>query len=186
MGVALTGCANSVHAAHQVTPVVVPAICTSANSSMNVVAHEDDDILFMAPATYTDVAAGRCLTTVYLTAGDDGQAPSYWHGREDGAMAAYAKMAGVRNSWTTTRLETAPGQTAVTRTLNGTDVRLIFLRLPAGSPGGRAVHHYECLSKLHAGTIKVLHAVDGTATYTSASLRATLTGFMTKFQPSVV
>ena len=72
---------------------MVPAICTSANSSMNVVAHEDDDILFMDPPTYTDVAAGRCLTTVYLTAGDDGQGASYWHGREDGAMAAYAKMA---------------------------------------------------------------------------------------------
>jgi len=186
MGGALSGCALSVGAVDQVTAVVVPAVCTSANSSMNVVAHQDDDILFMDPATSMDVAAGRCLTTVYLTAGDDGQSASYWHGREDGAMAAYAKMAGTRYSWTTTRLKTASGQPAVTRTLTGTNIRLIFLRLPTGSPGGRAVHHYECLSKLHAGTIKVVHAVDGTAAYTSASLRATLTGFMTKFQPSVV
>ena len=101
-------------------------------------------------------------------------------------MAAYAKMAGHTNSWATTRLQTASDQAVVTRTLNGTDIRLIFLRLPTGSPGGRAIHHYECLSKLHAGTIKVVHAVDGTAAYSSASLRATLTGFMTKFQPSVL
>ena len=31
-----------------------------------------------------------------------------------------------------------------------------------------------------------MHAVDGTAAYTSASLRATLTGFMTRFRPSLV
>jgi LmbE family N-acetylglucosaminyl deacetylase len=153
---------------------------------MNVVAHEDDDILFMDPATSTDVAAGRCLTTVYLTAGDDGQDASYWRGREDGAMAAYAEMAGTRDSWTTTRLPTASGQAAITRTLDGTDIRLVFLRLPTGSPGGRAIHHHECLGKLHAGTITTVNAVDGSASYTSASLRATLTGIMTTFRPSVV
>jgi len=191
MGVALTGCAHPVDAdplnvPAPVTPVVVPATCTHANSSMNVVAHEDDDILFVNPATDTDVAGGRCVTTVYLTAGDDGRSASYWHGREDGAMAAYAEMAGIRNAWTTTRLRTASGQAVVTRTLNGTGIRLIFLRLPTGSPGGRAANHYQSLSKLHAGTIPTVSAVDGTATYTSASLRATLTGFMTTFQPSVV
>jgi LmbE family N-acetylglucosaminyl deacetylase len=123
---------------------------------------------------------------VYLTAGDDGQGASYWRGREAGAMAAYAEMARTGTSWTTTELRTASGQSAVTRTLNGTNIRLIFLRLPTGSPGGRAIHHHECLSRLHAGTETVVHAVDGTATYTSASLRATLTGFMTTFHPGVV
>jgi LmbE family N-acetylglucosaminyl deacetylase len=186
LGSALSGCAISVNAAHQVALVVVPPICTSANSSMNIVAHEDDDILFIDSPTYTDVAAGRCLTTVYLTAGDDGQDASYWQGREDGAMAAYAKMARVSNSWRTTGLPTVSGQAAVTRTLDGTDIRLIFLRLPTGSPTGRAIHHHECLSKLHAGTSTVIHAVDGTANYTSDSLRATLAGFMTTFHPGVV
>lgn len=153
---------------------------------MNIVAHEDDDILFINPATSTDVAAGKCLTTVYLTAGDDGQSAWYWRGREDGAMAAYAAMARVRNAWTRTKLHTASGQAAVTSTLNGTHIRLIFLRLPTGSPEGRAIDHYECLSKLHAGTIPALRAVDGAATYTSASLRDTLTGFMMRFHPSVI
>ena len=113
LGAALAGCAASVNVAAPLTPVVMPAICTSANSRMNVVAHEDDDILFMNPPTSLDVAAGRCLTTVYLTAGDDGLGASYWHGREDGAMAAYATMARVNNAWTTTRLQTASGQAAV-------------------------------------------------------------------------
>ncbi len=186
LGAVLSGCTNSVIAAEPVTPIVVPATCTSANSSMNVVAHEDDDILFIDSPTYLDVTAGRCLTTVYLTAGDDGQGASYWQGREDGAMAAYAKMARTRNAWTTTGLRTASGQVAVTRTLNGTDIRLIFLRLPTGSPGGRVTYHHECLSRLRAGTSPLVHAVDATANYTSDSLRATLTGFMTTFHPGVV
>ena len=185
-GIALTGCAGSVDTAEQVVPVVVPATCTSANSSMDVVAHEDDDLLFLGPVTPTDAAAGRCLTTVYLTAGDDGQGASYWHGREDGAMAAHAALAGVRSSWTTTRLRTASGQAAVSCSLAGTGIRLIFLRLPTGSPPGRATHHHECLGRLHAGTIASVDAVDGTASYTSASLRATLTGLMTTFRPGVV
>ena len=153
---------------------------------MNIVAHEDDDLLFLNPPTYTDVTAARCLTTVYLTAGDDGQGAAYWRGREEGAMAAYAEMARVKNSWTTTTLQTASGQAAVTRTLHGTHIRLVFLRLPTGSPGGRGIDHYECLSKLHAGTIPAVLTVDGTATYSSASLRATLTGLMTTFHPRVV
>jgi LmbE family N-acetylglucosaminyl deacetylase len=95
-------------------------------------------------------------------------------------------MARVSNSWRTTGLPTVSGQAAVTRTLDGTDIRLIFLRLPTGSPGGRAVDRYECLTKLHAGTVPAVHAVDGSAIYTGASLRATLTGFLNTFKPSVV
>ena len=185
-GLALTGCAGSVDTAERVVPVVVPASCTSANSSMDVVAHEDDDILFMDPVTPTDVAAGRCLTTVYLTAGDDGRSASYWQGREDGAMAAHAELAGVHSSWTTTRLRTASGQAAVSCTLDGTGIRLIFLRLPTGSPQGRDRYHHECLGRLHAGTAPSVDAVDGTARYTSDSLRVTLTGLMTTFRPGVI
>lgn len=77
---------------------------------MNLVAHEDDDILFIASPTYTDVAARRCLTTVFLTAGDDGLGASYWQAREDGAMAAYAKMASVANSWTTASCSPHPAR----------------------------------------------------------------------------
>src|SRR5689334_18853342 len=110
MGVALTGCAISVNAANHVVLVVVPAVCASANSSMNVVAHEDDDLLFIYPPTSQDATRGRCLTTVYLTAGDDGRGASYWHRREAGAMAAYAQMAGVTDAWTTTELQTASGR----------------------------------------------------------------------------
>jgi LmbE family N-acetylglucosaminyl deacetylase len=162
------------------------SVCTTANSRMTIVAHQDDDLLFINPATDTDVAAGRCLTTVYLTAGDAGRTPAYWHDREAGAMAAYAEMAGVADAWETSTLRTASGQSVTAVTLDGVPVRLIFLRLPTGSPHGYAIHNFECLSRLRAGSITTVHAVDGSASYTSASLRSTLTGFMTTYHPSVV
>src|SRR6266568_9517618 len=36
--------------------------------SMNIVAHEDDDILFLSPRLLHDIDAGRCVRTVFITA----------------------------------------------------------------------------------------------------------------------
>ena len=49
-----------------------------------------------------DIAAGRCVRTLYLTAGDANDTQQYWESREAGVQAAYAAMRGVENTWTTT------------------------------------------------------------------------------------
>lgn len=59
-----------------------------------------DDLLFLSPDLLHDIQAGRCVRTVYLTAGDAGRGERYWLGREDGVRAAYAQMAGVADRWT--------------------------------------------------------------------------------------
>jgi hypothetical protein len=51
-------------------PAVAAVTCTQR--SLDVVAHEDDDLLFMNPDIQHDIRAGVCVTTVFLTAGDDG------------------------------------------------------------------------------------------------------------------
>ena len=72
---------------------------------INVVAHEDDDLLFLNPDIQHDIDAGLCVTTIYLTAGDgagpiEDAKPLYWRdGRETGELAAYAAMAGVGMDW---------------------------------------------------------------------------------------
>src|SRR4051794_9535498 len=55
-----------------------------SRTSLNIVAHEDDDLLFMNPDIQNDLAAGSCMTTVFLTAGDGGYGTAYWHERELG------------------------------------------------------------------------------------------------------
>src|SRR5690348_16747395 len=88
--------------------LLTPAATHTATSacpngaSMQFVAHEDDDLLFQSPDILHDVQSGRCVRTVYLTAGDAGNDSSYWSSRESGVEAAYAQMAGVANTWTTT------------------------------------------------------------------------------------
>src|SRR5215475_11483965 len=42
--------------------------------SMNIVAHEDDDLLFLSPDLIHDIQSGRCVRTIFVTAGDAGDA----------------------------------------------------------------------------------------------------------------
>ncbi|WP_433303754.1 PIG-L family deacetylase [Actinoplanes sp. CA-030573] len=161
------------------------AVCTTAGTTMSVVAHQDDDLLFINPVTYADITAGRCVTVVFVTAGDAGRSARYWRGREAGAMAAYAAMAGAADSWRSSVMVVG-GHRIRARTLAGHNLRLLFMRLPAGSPHGYPVHHYECLGRLRSGAATTIHAIDGSATYTGASLRAALLDLMTLIRPSVI
>src|SRR5262245_40563931 len=66
------------------------------------VAHPDDDLLFINPEIENSILQGRTVRVVYLTSGDAGQPASYWQGREDGMLTAYAAMAGVAKTWSCT------------------------------------------------------------------------------------
>ncbi|MFN8111200.1 MAG: discoidin domain-containing protein [Thermoleophilia bacterium] len=158
----------------------------SAGTSMNIVAHPDDDLLFLSPDVLRDVKAGACVRTVFLTAGDDGQNDVYWKGREVGIMAAYANMAGVASSWSTT--DAGVGQGVTIRTLVGRpQVSLVFLRLPDGVNGdGSPLYGNQSLRLLDQGAIGQITSVDGARSFTSASLTSTLTGLMNRYQPELV
>ncbi len=72
----------------------------ATGSILNIVAHEDDDLLFLSPDLLHAIQSGRTVRTIIVTAGDAGDGASYWQSRESGSMAAYAQMSGVANSWT--------------------------------------------------------------------------------------
>ena len=61
---------------------VASALLTS--NDLYVVAHPDDDLLFMNPDVQTDITAGRAVRTVYVTSGDGGGPASWWQSRETG------------------------------------------------------------------------------------------------------
>lgn len=171
-------------------PVAGRASATSActERAMQVVAHTDDDLLFMNPDVGDDIAAGLCVRTVFLTAGDAGEGAGYWGGRETGERAAYARMAGVADEWTATdagvpgvRLETLAGNP---------NVSLVFLRLPDGAlrGGGFAGTGYASLTKLWDGAIPALATVDPASpvTYTKAGLTETLGRLIADFAPGTI
>ena len=88
---------------------------------MNIVAHQDDDLLFQSPDLIDTINdPGSCVTTAYVTAGDDGKGTAYWQGRESGMKAAYAQMAGVTNSWRNGTTELAGRTVATSAELSNT------------------------------------------------------------------
>jgi LmbE family N-acetylglucosaminyl deacetylase len=187
--VALAGCGSEPGGASDLAEAAAAATAACpSGASLNIVAHEDDDLLFLNPDILRDVRAGLCVRTVFVTAGDANMGTAYWQGREAGALAAYASMAGVPDSWTTASAAFA-GVTLQVRTLAAQpNVSLVFLRLPDGFPDGAggSLQGFESLQKLWQGGLSQLHTVDGAATYTRASLVSTVGAIMTAFQPQTI
>src|SRR6266545_5878557 len=155
-----------------------------SGSSLYAAAHEVDSILFEDPDLPRQIQNGRCVQTIFLTAGDAGNSSSYWLGREDGVKASYAQMAGVSNSWTQSDAGIS-GHPMPLFTLDANPgVTVIFMRLPDGkyTGNGFAAYGYESMQKLWQGSISTMHVVDGTSSYTKSDLISTLTTLMTAFQ----
>src|SRR4051812_7184638 len=51
---------------------------------LNIVAHEDDDLLFLSPNLLQDIQTDHCVRTIVVTAGDGGAGTTYWEDREAG------------------------------------------------------------------------------------------------------
>jgi LmbE family N-acetylglucosaminyl deacetylase len=167
--------------------------CTTAH--MYVVAHEDDTLLFQSPSILQDIESGRCIRSVFITAGDAGKGSVYWHSREEGVEAAYAQMAGVEDEWTSSTL-VANGHSLSMRTLVGDpQVTAVFIRLPDGGyPAGTGYPMYgnQSLMKLWNGgnggtpSESTMTAVDGSNTFDYSGLVKTLTALMQGYEPQQI
>jgi len=161
---------------------------SGTGGALQIVAHQDDDLLFQSPDLVHDITAGRSVRTVFVTAGDAAKDEAYWSSRERGSLAAYAQMAGVTDAWATSDAG-VPGTPIRMQTLIGAPrVSVVFMRLPDGNRTGTgmAEHNFESLMRLWNGSIASIHAVDGSATYTAASLCRAMTRLMTAFEATTV
>ncbi len=156
---------------------------------MNVVAHQDDDILFQNPDLQHDINDLNCIRTVYVTAGDAGGDPQYWLSREKGAQAAYNHMLKQNAIWEERSIKLETGQyITVTNPQGNRSISLIFLRLPDGNIHGTgfAARNYESLERLVGGYTTEIHSVDGQSTYDKSSLAKTITAVMEIYLPDEV
>ena len=111
---------------------------------MYVVAHEDDDLLFMNPDIAASIAAGHRVVIVHVTAGDlpPDSVPDftqYWIDRERGILNAFSAMAGAAAFDRYAPVGTAPdgwtasvatyGALAAARYDLGDQISAVFLRL---------------------------------------------------------
>ncbi|GAA0782457.1 hypothetical protein GCM10009108_25210 [Castellaniella ginsengisoli] len=157
-----------------------------AGKVLSFVAHPDDDLLFMNPDQDDAIRAGRCVHTVYLTAGDRGEGLGYTLARERGIMAAYADMAGTADAWNTDGL-TVGRHTLVRHTLRAHPrVRLIMLRLPdpwLGDGWGSLTPMSRVESVPHA---RVRSYAPHPSTYTRDELVRLLAGLIRQERPQAI
>ncbi|MFM0598062.1 PIG-L family deacetylase [Paraburkholderia dilworthii] len=160
-------------------PGVARAAGCSAGTLVTVVAHLDDDLLFVDPAIAEHLDAGWCVTTVHLIGGANGGNFAYVQTRERASRLAYARMAGVPNDWIESNV-TIAGKLVHQMVLKAKpQLRLLELRLPGGGVRGGRVP-LGLLWEQHAtlstypmndnGTVRVQYDRDGL----SATLQAIL------------
>lgn len=161
----------------------------SKGTILQIVAHPDDDLLFMNPALYEASLSGECIRTVYVTAGDSGGALYYWLGRQIGVESAYGIMLGRHASWHSQTVKLGSAQFATVSTIRGNDrVALVFMNLPDGNFGGEGfpVTHHESLGKLANHTISSMQSVDLQSSYTAADVENALKQLIETFHPTEV
>jgi hypothetical protein len=119
-------------------PGTARAADCGAGTLVTVVAHLDDDLLFVDPAISERLDAGWCITTVHLIGGANGGDFAYVQTRERASRLAYARMAGVPDEWLESNV-TIAGKLVHQMVLKARpQVRLLELRLPGGAVrGGR-------------------------------------------------
>ncbi|ASP22726.1 GlcNAc-PI de-N-acetylase [Antarctobacter heliothermus] len=168
---------------------IEPISPTMAGGDMAIVAHPDDDLLFMNPHIADTIADGDPMTTVFVTAGDAGDGSAYWEAREMGAKAAYAQMAGADPAdWVdeTVTLDVGGVAWEVQSSYLADDpqVRLYFLRTPDGIDGGGTdTYGFGSLERLLEGDADQITTVDGLVTYSSDDLTQVLGAIMTRHTP---
>ncbi len=155
-----------------------------------VVAHQDDDLLFMNPSLQTALRARDCVRVVYLTAGDHGEGRAYVEQRQKGLQAAYSLMLGQPDvPWSTKTVE-LPGHDSVviTRPEGTSQVALLFFDLPDGNVNGDGFPEtkFQTLRKLALGKIQNLTSLDGRSTYTYEELIRVLAQVIAVYQPAKV
>ena len=176
-----------------VVPVALENLTVAAcdaNTIMNLVAHEDDDILFMNPDLYHDIQAGNCIRSIFITAGDAGADAPYWLGRQRGAEAAYASMLDIPDiAWTERVVELSDNHFAtIANPRNNSKISLIFLHLPDGNVNGSGFtsSKNQSLASLYKGQASTLTSVDKISSYSSNELTEALVKLLTTYKPTEI
>lgn len=144
----------------------------NAGTTMSVMAHYDDDLIFANPTIANAIAGGQCVRTVFITAGDAGSGMTYATSRESGILHAYDVLRGVEGAWAEEHVVLATGLPITRFTpADDPDIAVTFLRLPDGNLRGEGFEAtgWESLARLNNQSLAAIHTVD-TATPVSLDL----------------
>lgn len=173
--------------------------CPGGETGFSIIAHQDDDLLFMNPDTYQSVQAGNCIRTAYLTTGDAGADVEYESMRVKGAKSAYEAMLGFTVTWRQGFLKLPTGQriSFLEGYGPGEDtgspaskprVTFLLFHLPDGNLTGSGYNKdkFVSLKGMIDGSKASIAARGGSAVYTAAQLTGSLVYLMNLYQPAYV
>jgi LmbE family N-acetylglucosaminyl deacetylase len=123
--VALAGCGDNSY---------LDGVPLAPAASLTIIAHQDDDLLFMQPDLHNAVLTGDGVTNVYVTAGNASTGLELSERRGGGLMAAYGALAG-SDDWSCGWLTVAGHWLQHCRLEQG-NVSLVFLGYPDGGKLG--------------------------------------------------
>jgi LmbE family N-acetylglucosaminyl deacetylase len=109
-----------------------------AATDLTIVAHQDDDLLFMQPDLFDAVRRGTGVTNVYVTAGNGRGGIESAERRYGGLMAAYGALAG-STDWSCGALTITEHEVEHCR-LAAAKLSLVFVGCPDGGKDGEAPH----------------------------------------------
>ena len=163
--------------------------CSASTNIMTIVAHEDDDLLFINPDTSRSISNKQCVRTVFVTAGDAGAGLGYWLGREQGAEAAYGKMLGTNDIWIERIIKLREhAYIKIANPRGNASISLIFMHLPDGNLQGQGFHanSFQSLSSLEAGNIATIRAIDDQSLYTYQELMQAVEQLINVYKPAEI
>ncbi|QDS70071.1 hypothetical protein FKW77_004491 [Venturia effusa] len=150
------------------SPLMAASPFNCQGGSLYIVAHADDDILFQNPDLLAELQdRTRCVTSLYLTAGDAGLDLDYVKGREKGSKAAYSFMMGsdttqlIETPWTTTTGLLADQRVVIETYNENPNVQHVWLRIPDGNYMGIGYlgSNYTSIKKLYTGEIEEIRTL---------------------------
>ncbi|OOF95011.1 hypothetical protein ASPCADRAFT_208632 [Aspergillus carbonarius ITEM 5010] len=171
------------------TVAIIGSFPFASTRTLNFVAHQDDDLLFLSPDLIRDILSGEPVRTVFLTAGDAGLGPDYWQSREQGSLAAYARMSVASNTWIQSDAGIDGSAITLYTLRDDQDISLAFMHMPDGNLDGTgfAADQNDSLEKLWDGLIDEIRTIDGSGTtYTKEELLQTIAALIDDFEPDVV
>ncbi|HUQ54177.1 RICIN domain-containing protein [Lentzea sp.] len=150
---------------------------------LNVVAHHDDDLLFLSPDLIKDLRDGNTVRTVFLVASDYHTYPAYMQARELGVREAYASAAGL-TALTWRSFAYSAGTLPATLWTLGSRVSILENRLPdtSTSPENRLWNLYARNASLTGRPLDFAAATTADRGTMVAFLRAAIADF----QPDVI
>lgn len=178
-------------------PARMAGVPQTAGRQVQVVAHPDDDILFMNPDLAAGIRNGQLTLSIYLTGGesDDPNPAAYASRRQDGTRAAYARMAGVADDWIRQTLPVGRNRfVEVDRLASRPEVQVAFLNLPdnnnPAAAGGK--HALDRLWQDRMGLVQIQTLVPAAGvvrdsyTYGHGDVIDVLEALFEGFYPSVI